>query len=298
MSDTLSPTPSIQLQGIVHPDSYFQIVERNEIDWQLWIDVLQGKVAGAMFRGALKQEFRQQICHNFWHNPSLQQKSDGSLSLDYHYSAMLGPNIGMTVREPLEVYFDQVEKTSKDVQALFANTGDFFRFLLGGIKKHLSNQGLHLRLAEYNGRKAAEYKMRSWGNITEGFALVPHEDNRLLISPHIKDFEVAQLVKGRAVIGVICLENSAGGGDLHYWNISPNDQTREVLRFQYDGVGYTPESLADFDEIVLPIRSGDIYLFDSTKVHAVGPLPKEGGQRSTISWFMGFLDSTTAIYWA
>ena len=87
MSEVLSSSHSIQLQGIVHPDSYFQIVERNELDWQLWIDVLQGKVAGAIFRGVVNQELRQQICHNFWHSISLKQKGDG---LPAHAKAFIG----------------------------------------------------------------------------------------------------------------------------------------------------------------------------------------------------------------
>lgn len=290
MSEVLSSTPSIQLQGIVHPDSYFQIVERNEIDWQLWIDVLQGKVAGAIFRGILNQELRQQISHNFWHSPSLRLKADG---IQAHYKAFLGPFIS----KPLEVYLDEAEQTRKDVQGLFANTGDFFQFLIGSIGKHLAAQGCSLRVAEHNGRKAGEYRTRSWTNINTGnFVFAPHDDVGLLNAPHLQGFEIGQLVNGRAVGANICLENGEGG-ELHYWNISPNDETRETLGIKYAGVGYPVAALAEFDKIVLPIRSGDIYVFDLTKVHAVGPQAKEEGERLNISWFMGFRDPTTVIYW-
>lgn len=289
MSDVLSSIPSIQLQGIVHPDSYFQIVEKNELDWQLWIDVLQGKVAGAIFRGVVNQEIRQQISHNFWHSLSLKQQADG---LPAHSKAL----IGTTVSKPLEVYFAEVEQTRQDIQGLFANTGDFFQFLIGNIRLHLAAQGCSFRVAEHNGRQAAEYKMRSWGN-TGTFVVVPHDDVGLLKAPHLQGFEIGQLVNGRAVGANICVENG-DGGNLDYWNISPNDATRKALGFKHDSFGYPVESLTEFDKITLSIRSGDIYLFDLTKVHAVGSITQEGRQRLTVSWSMGLLDQTTVLYWA
>jgi hypothetical protein len=289
MSEVLSSTPSIQLQGIVHPDSYFQIVEKNEIDWQLWIDVLQGKVAGAIFRGVVNKEIRQQICHNFWHSLSLKQQADG---LPAHAKAMLGT----TVSKPLEVYFDEVEQSRKDILGLFVNTGDFFRVLIDNIREHLAEQGWSLRLAEYNGLKAGEYKVRSWGN-TGTFVIPPHEDVGVLRSPRMKDFEIGQLANGRVVGVNICLENSEGGS-LRYWNISPNDETRKALGLENDGFGYPLESLADFKEISLPICGGDIYLFDATKIHAVERKNKDEANRLTVAWSMGVRAPTTVLYWS
>jgi hypothetical protein len=287
MSEVLSSSPSIQIQGIVHPDSYFQIVEKQEIDLQLWIDVLQGKVAGAIFRGVLNQEVRQQICHNFWHSLSLKQKGDG---LPAHAKAFIGASLS----KPLEVYYEDVERTRQDVEALFDNTGDFYLFLIDNIKKHLADQGCSLRVAEHNGRQAGKYKMRSWAN-TGDFVIVPHDDSGVLKAPHLQGFEVGQIDR---VVGVlICLENGEGG-DLHYWNISPNNETREALGFKSDSFGYPLKSLANFDKITLPIRPGDIYLFDVTKVHAVGAKADDEVNRSTIAWSMGFLDPTTVLYWA
>ncbi|AFZ18742.1 hypothetical protein [Allocoleopsis franciscana] len=287
MTDVLSSTPSIQLQGIVHPDSYFQIVEKNEIDWQLWIDVLRGKVAGAIFRGVVNQEIRQQICHNFWHSVSLKQKSDG---LPAHAKAFIGASLSKS----LEFYSEEVERTSQDIEALFDNTGDFYLFLLDNIKKHLADRGCSLRVAEYNGRQAGKYKMRSWLN-TGDFVIVPHDDSGVLKAHHLQGFEVGQIDR---VVGVlICLENGEGG-DLHYWNISPNDETREALGFKSDSFGYPLEALADFDKITVPICPGDIYLFDVTKVHAVGAKTDDEVNRTTISWSMGFLDPKTVLHWA
>ena len=136
--------------------------------------------------------------------------------------------------------------------------------------------------------------MRSWAN-TGDFVIVPHDDFGLLKASHLKGFEVATL--DRVVGHLMCLENGAGG-ELQYWNISPNDETREALGFEYDSFGYPLHSLASFDKITLPIKPGDIYLFDVTKVHAVGAKANDQVNRSTIAWSMGFLDPKTVLYWA
>lgn len=284
---------SITLQGTVHPDSYFQILERRGIDWQVWINVLRGKVAGAIFRGALGKELCQQIRDNFWHTFSLMKEG---VILPAHSKAFMGAFMG---KPPLESYFEEVEKSREGIESLFANTGDFYRSLIEEIRGHLASQGCSLRVAESNGRQAGKCKIRSWRN-TGDFVIVPHDDVGLLKAPHLRDFEVGQLDR---VVGVlICLENGTGG-DLHYWNISPNDETREAFGFKsedanYDSFGYPLEALGDFDKISLPIHAGDIYLFDVTNVHAVGQKTDDEVNRTTISWSMGFCDPTTVLYWA
>lgn len=293
MSD-VSSTPSIQLQGTVHPDSYFQIVERNKIDWQLWVDVLLGKVAGAIFRDVLNPELRQQICQNFWHSSTLMQKGK-DLPSDYHYEALLGPSFTVAVLQSPEFYLAELERSSQDLEQLFGNTDNFFMSLMGNLREHLAKQRISLRQAEYNRRKTARYKMRCLGNAAEEFVLVPHDDNGPYKNPRFKDFEVNRLLNRRMIAVMMCIENGEGG-ELHYWNLCVNDETIDTLGFQGDNFGYPLQSLANFPKIVLPIHSGDLYLFDATNVHAIGDVPP-GQKRLAISSFMGLLDSKTAIYW-
>ncbi|MEE4495565.1 hypothetical protein [Streptomyces sp. BE230] len=47
----------------------------------------------------------------------------------------------------------------------------------------------------------------------------------------------------------------------------------------------------------MPVEAGDMYVFDVSKVHAVGRREEEGTYRSTIQWSMSFLDSTTVLQW-
>lgn len=287
MTSALGSTPSIEIQGTVHSGSYFQIVEKNGIDWQLWLDVLQGKVAGAIFREAVNKEVRQQICDNFWQHIASKPKEN---SLPAHAKAFVGASLSKSI----EAYCQQAEQTRQDISGLFDNTGDFFEYLMGNIRESLVQQGFSLRIAEYNGIQAGKCKMRSWAN-TGDFVLVPHDDFGVLKASHLKNFEVGTI--DRVVGHLMCLENGAGG-ELQYWNISPNDETREALGFEYDSFGYPVDSLAKFDKITLPIKPGDIYLFDVTKVHAVGAKANDEVNRSTIAWSMGFLDPQTVLYWA
>jgi hypothetical protein len=283
----------ISLQGTVHPDTYFQIVERREIDWQLWVNVLRGTVAGAIFRGALEPALCRQIVRNFWQSSVLKGKGDG---LPAHAKAFIGAPL---YTPPLEAYFEQVERIREDLEALFTDTGDFYNTLMENLRSYLADQGCSLRVAEYRGRQAAKYKIRSWANVGN-VVLAPHDDFGVLKAPHLQDFEVSQLDR---VVGVlICVENGQGG-ELHYWNISPNDETRDTLGFKsaaarYDSFGFPLEALKEFDKITVPIGPGDIYLFDVSKVHAVGGKTDDSVNRTTIAWSMAFRDPTTVLHWA
>jgi hypothetical protein len=290
--DSMRRDLPITIRGHTHSASYFQIVETRGIDWRLWVDVVCGKIAGAMFREALEPELCQQVCHNFWHSPALKRQSDG---LPAHARAFVGASLS---KPPLESYLQEVARIHPYLDELFAHTGDFYNQLIGNVSKHLAKQGYSLRVAEHNGRQAAKYKMRSWAN-TAGFVIVPHDDFGYLKAPHLRDFEVGQV--DRVVNIVICLENGEGG-ELLYWNICPNDETREVLGFKsasarYDSFGYPLEALANFDKITLPIRAGDLYLFDVANVHAVGDKKDDEAKRTTLIWSAGFRDAATVLHW-
>jgi hypothetical protein len=94
----------------------------------------------------------------------------------------------------------------------------------------------------------------------------------------------------------MCLEN-AGAGELHYWNIVPDAETRARLGLEETGYPYPVESLEGIEKLVVQIRPGDIYCFSGRQVHAVAA-PEADGYRSTISYLMGFRDPKTVIYWS
>ncbi|OKH99000.1 hypothetical protein A6A06_25715 [Streptomyces sp. CB02923] len=276
------------LHGTVHPDAYFRFEERKALDWNLWSDVLRGDITGAIFRGVLSAPVCERICRNFWSSPVLKRRADG---LPSHGRGFVGASI---VSLDLDTYLDESERIRADVGALFDGTEDALASLLDDYGDHLAARGCRLRLAEHRGRRAQMFKMRSWRN-TGPFVLVPHDDASVMRSPHLAGFEAGEVAR---VVGVAaCVENGAGG-ELHYWNITPDRDSRDSLGFRYDSVGYPLESLRDFRKLTVPVQVGDVYVFDSSKVHAVGRKLDDTDNRSTVLWSMGFLDANTVLHWA
>ncbi|MFE1548238.1 hypothetical protein [Streptomyces sp. NPDC058718] len=283
------PAP-VRLTGDVHPDDYFRFVERDEIDWEVWTDVLRGKVAGAAFRGVLAPDVCEQIRRNFWSSPVLERPAAGTSRNGHTCGAPLLGSKG------LDQYLEAAEQVRAAVDDLFADTGDgAVPALLDIYREHLERQGVRLRLAEHRGRRAGTFKMRSREN-SGPFQLAPHDDaDPLRHAPHLDGFEVQ---RAEHICGAVaCVENGPGG-DLVVWNISPDLESRRALGFGYDSKGYPVESLDAFPKLTVPVGAGDIIVFDVSKVHAVGRKEQDGTYRSTIQWNMSFLDATTVLQWS
>ncbi|WP_326734453.1 hypothetical protein [Streptomyces sp. NBC_01022] len=278
----------VRLTGDVHPADYFCFVEREEIDWELWTDVLRGRVLGVIFRGALAPEVCERIRRNFWSSPILKQAGSNSPNGYGCGPQMVGAN-------GLDRYLDAAEQTRAGVDALFTGVEDrAVPALLDDYRGHLARQGVNLRLAERHGRRAGSYKLRS-REASGAYSLVPHDDaDTIRRAPYLRGFEVqsAQHVCN----ALACVENGPGGA-LTVWNIAPDAASRRALGFGDDSYGYPQETLSGFQKVTVPVEAGDMYVFDVSKVHAVGRRDEEGTYRSTIQWSMSFLDSTTVLHW-
>lgn len=122
--------------------------------------------------------------------------------------------------------------------------------------------------------------MRSWSN--EGnYALMPHEDLGQCRSLKQKGFEIQTVANFQVIAVNICIEN-VRGGDLVYWNIQPDNNSRQHLEITETGYPYPSCLLFPFDKITLAVRVGDIYCFNGKNVHAVTPTQST---RSTLSFF-------------
>ncbi|MEE4495564.1 hypothetical protein [Streptomyces sp. BE230] len=200
----------VGLTGDVHRDDYFRFVEREEIDWELWTDVLRGRVLGVIFRGALAPAVCERIRRNFWSSPILKQ-AGGSTSGYGCGPQMVGAN-------SLDGYLDDAEQTREAVDALFTGVEDrAVPALLDDYRALLARQGVNLRLAERDGRRAGSYKLRS-RDASGAYSLVPHDDaDTIRRAPYLRGFEVqsAQHVCN----ALACVENGPGG-ELTVWNIA------------------------------------------------------------------------------
>ncbi|RSS83108.1 hypothetical protein [Streptomyces sp. WAC06614] len=287
MAATDGPAP-VTLTGTVHPPDYFRVVVRDGIDWDVWTDVLRGRVAVAHFRGALDPGVCARTARALWDSPGLQRPAGTRRGF------RLGPDL---VGAPdVDAYLDAVERTRPDVDAVLAAGGDRgLPHLLADYAGYAADRGLEVRLAEHGGRRAAAYKLRVRTSAA-GFALLPHDDAETVRqAPHLKGFEVQETE--HICAAVACVENDRGG-ELVCWNLSPDAGSRGLVGHGYDTHGYPERSLAPFQRLTVPVRPGDVHVFDAGLVHAVGRPAGEGTHRTGVQWNMAFHATTTILQWA
>ncbi|MFG2226540.1 hypothetical protein [Streptomyces sp. NPDC048644] len=286
---SIGGSDQIRLTGQVHPGDYFRFVERDELDWQAWTDVLRGKVAGAVFRGVLPPDVCERIRRNFWSSPMRRSREHGVRDVD----AWCGNHLFNA--SSLDWYLDEADRARSTLEALCAGPGPTPRSLLAEYGDHLAGQGVRLRLAEHRGRRAAPFRLRSRAD-GDALVLAPHDDAEAIRhARHIDGCEVQRV--SRLCNALMCVENGSGG-ELLYWNISPDRESRHAFGMSDDSYGYPIESLSGIEQLTVPVHAGDVYIFDTANVHAVAPCSSDGVFRTTINLLMGALDAETILYWS
>ncbi|MES9509798.1 hypothetical protein ABWJ92_25825 [Streptomyces sp. NPDC000609] len=269
-------------------DEYFRFLERDGVDWNAWWEVLCGRVAGAIFRGALTPETCERTCRRFWDSPLLTSPNATRSS-----ERAVGPRLVSS--DTLDTYLTESERTRAGLAEICGGPGRTLPVLMDEWRDHLAGRGVPFRLAEHDGRQAGAYKLRSRAD-SENFGLLPHDDamhNWKL--PHLLDFEI-QGVK-RVCNALVCLENGPGG-ELLYWNTAFGPEDRQALGMRPGSYGYPLEVLADVERITLTIHAGDMYVFDGGNVHAVAPSGSKDVRRTVALWITGPLDDGTVLQWA
>lgn len=284
-----SGSDQFRLTGQIHPVDYFRFVERDEMDWQAWTDVLRGRAAGAVFRGVLPPDVCERIRRNFWSSPMLQSKEHSTRDADYSCGNHLFS------APTLDWYLDEADRARPTLEALCAGPGRTPLSLLEEYRRYLANQGIRLRLAEHQGRRAAPFRLRSRGD-DHTLVLSPHDDAEAIRhARHIDGCEVQRV--NRMCNALMCVENGSGG-ELLYWNISPDRESRDALGMSTDSYGYPIESLSGIEQLTVPVHTGDVYVFDTANVHAVAPCGNDSVFRTTLNLLLGELDEETTVYWS
>ncbi len=277
--------PSIT--GRVYSAEYFRIGEFTRLDPREIVRVMRGEVAGCIFRQAMDSALCQRICDNFWKHPQKRQRGDAVPAYylgTYHYA------------KDLSLYLDEAAATSAAVHDVFDGGRNVFDELMAEVRAELASSGVGLRVARHQGRDAGEFVIRSWSGGGK-FALAAHDDAAQLSAKQQAGFEIQDVARNPLAAVNMCLQNGAAGGNLVYWNIEPDSNTRRALGLEETGYPYQAEWLDKFDRIDLPVHAGDIYFFNGKLIHAVQAQANPGEYRSTISFLMGFRDPQTAIYW-
>lgn len=275
-----------QISGKLKNDSYFKFHESALMDFGKIHDVLTGNILGTITHDVITKKDCQTICNNFWNNKAVDERRDGVPAISigaYHY------------KKKLDDYFRQVEDCKRDVDDLFSGTDNIVDTLISKFTDYFASKNIHFRLASHNDRAASKFVMRSC-NTRSGFVISPHDDVAQCRTVDQKGFEIEKIPDFEMVAVNICLENH-NCGELYIWNIQPDNKTRAALNIQESGYPYPPYLLVDFERKIIPIRSGDIYCFNGRNIHAVKSKIISDKYRTTITFFMGYIDDNTIIYW-
>ncbi|MCA1298584.1 hypothetical protein [Stappia indica] len=276
------------LSGERKPAEEFRFCEGQAGDMSLVADVLEGRQLGVIYRNYLHQEACDAIKDNFWRNTfrySRGADAPAEYLGTYHY------------RKPLHRYAGESAEANRHLPGLFEGLTNPVEAFRNDLNRELGRRGRRLRQAVCKGQETCRFVMRSWSGEKE-FALEAHDDESQCLDPLQDGFEIQTAARRNALGAVnLCLENGSGGL-LRMWNIRPDLASKVALGLEVTGSPYPPECLDGIECFDVPIRAGDLYVFDGRFVHAVTIL--EGHQqtgRATISFLLANLDDRETISW-
>ncbi|MFL6136528.1 MAG: PLP-dependent aminotransferase family protein [Frankiaceae bacterium] len=274
-----------RLTGWSGGSDYFTFREQDGYDARSVVDVLRGRVAGAMFRGMMAPETCAALAARFWASPA--RRVRGSEAPGYYVGAY-------HYHRTTEEYLADSERVAAALDEVLAVPGDpldrFYRELAGA----LAPEGVTVRRARHGDRLACRGLLRSWHGEGE-FALAPHEDLSQCTEPKQVDFEIQRVVAHHGVALNMCIENGSSGR-LAYWNIRPDIVSRRRLGVHYTGSPYPADVLDGIEMMWVDVHPGDVYVFNGAHVHAVEPT-RSGERRTTLAGILGFIDDTTVVSW-
>jgi hypothetical protein len=273
---------TLSLTGARLDPQQFRFDERSEFDPALVIDVLQGRRLGVIFRDIIPAEAQRAIAAKFWASPGRKHREGEPAHYvgSYHWNKSVGTYLAETA-EVIDAVYEVLDVPDSP-----------WRTFRAGLAAELARHGASLRIAEQQGATACPALIRAWDREGE-FSLEPHEDVAQCKDPRQAGFEIQHVPEYEVCAVNMCVEHTSGGR-LVLWNIRPDNKSRRRLDLDYTGFPYPPESLAEFDELRLDIRKGDIYVFNGRHVHAVDA---NQGNRSNVSFFIGFANEQTVVTW-
>jgi len=198
-------------------------------------------------------------------------------------------------QKSLTNYFNEIKTSKKHTENLFIGADNFLNQLINALSTYFSEKNINFRLAKYKELKASPFVMRSC-HAASDFVILPHEDVAQCRTEKQKGFEIEKIPNYEMVALNICVENN-NDGELHIWNIQPDDEARRMLNISETGYPYPSYLLTEINKIICPIQVGDLYCFNGRNIHAVKSKIKSEKYRTTITFFMGYIDEQTIIYW-
>ena len=273
---------SRRVTGRVAEPEFFRLEERSEFDPEPAVEVLRGQRLGVIFRDAIPADAQKESIARFWSSPARRHR-EGEPS---HYIGSYHWN------KSTETYLAETAEIADAVQDVLDVPNSPWHSFRSGLAAELAHHGAGLRIAEHRGARACPALIRAWDK--EGsFALEPHEDEAQCRDPRQAGFEIQRAPDYEVCAVNMCVEHEEGGR-LVIWNIRPDAGSRRRLGIEHTGIPYPADALADFDQLRIDVRQGDLYVFNGAFVHAVDTTV---GHRTNVSFLMGFIDDRTVVSW-
>lgn len=283
----------LNISGKVHDKNYFHYFDSNTVQFSEILAVLQGKKLGCIFRDVVPNSFSDTVYSNAFNGRNLKTENQSAKRSDEAPPVFVGTQ---HYKKKLNHYLDEAERVSPQLERLFHNIkteDDFFRNFITGFSQFLKMQNITIRLANHEGRNAAPFWIRSF-DASQEYMISPHDDLPQLRSPEQAGFEI-QTVSNIIAVN-ICLENE-NDGILYHYNLQPDDTMRKIYGVEDTGYPYPDDVLENIEAISLKTKKGDFYFLNAHNIHSVKALEKSQNLRTTFSWFMGFKDPSTLLYW-
>ena len=281
---------SIFITGISMPNKGFRIHETyKKIDITSVSKVLNGELAAYCIHDFLEIEQCTKIVENFWNCPKK------SARYGVGEDGVEGYFIGAShIEKTTEKYLQEAQDYASAIENLYLNTinplDKFRKSLL--TNSHYTN----VRPAQHNGLLAGNSKAVYWNNLGN-FLLEPHDDLAQLSDPLQNGFEIQQATRVMAINFYPQVPKNTG--QLKIWNIEPYQKARDELNLTYSGFPYPAELLTEFQNLIIPVQTGDLCVINGNLIHAVirgsnNSLPKD---RLLISCFMTYNSNNELIWW-
>lgn len=276
-----------RITGTIANKNIFKFHETDYFDIEPIEKIIEGNLSGYIFRNAIDPRICQKIIKNYSDNIHVKERDDG----------VPGTFLGTYLyRKNLLEYLEQAQRYNKILPEIFSGTVNIFDRYINLIKSELRTKKT-IRPAKYYDQEACHFFARSWyGPSIKKYALEPHEDGVRCIDKDKLGFEIQSTINSPIIAINFCLENDETG-NLHFWNIQPDQNTKKNLGLEITGYPYSIEMMYEFDMIDLRINPGDIYFFNGKNIHAVGAPKYKDQYRTTIACLMGTNSNNELIYW-
>ena len=280
-----------EISGTHYPASSFKVlnVPMNTIG-SYASALLSGRIPIVLVRDAMSEVECNKTVRAFITSPCTRPRADGvsgSVLGAYHYAKDF-PSYSEDVRAAADCLDGFLRVTS-------------FGILVNSFRRSLNEKGVELRPAKWNGLDASPARALSWTAAGE-YMLAPHDDIGQLTEPLQVGFEAQHVVRSVVLAINLYPQVPPGGGVLRVWNVILDHESRIRLGIATTGYPIPADLLSEFNYLDIRVSSGSLLLMNGGLVHAVTGYPEvgqePGPQRLIVNSFMGYMDSTTAVYWA